>query len=131
MKVRASAKVRCDKCKIVKRRGVVRVICSNPRHKQSRSDKQSPPRLVKLQQPDGSTELVDYQDEFEKTDSLPWCLQISLANTLFPFITLPNRLTASRNVRQITKLSKDIIWAVEIRAFRYIQIKLISKSRHS
>ena len=34
MKVRASVKVRCKKCKVVKRRGVVRVICSNPRHKQ-------------------------------------------------------------------------------------------------
>ncbi|MAG15343.1 MAG: 50S ribosomal protein L36 [Dehalococcoidales bacterium] len=34
MKVRASVKVRCDKCKIVKRRGVVRVICTNVRHKQ-------------------------------------------------------------------------------------------------
>jgi large subunit ribosomal protein L36 len=34
MKVRASVKVRCDKCKIVKRKGVVKVICPNPRHKQ-------------------------------------------------------------------------------------------------
>ncbi|MDP6824695.1 MAG: 50S ribosomal protein L36 [Dehalococcoidales bacterium] len=34
MKGRASVKVRCDKCKIVKRRGVVRVICTNVRHKQ-------------------------------------------------------------------------------------------------
>ncbi len=34
MKVRASVKVRCAKCKVVKRRGVVRIICSNPRHKQ-------------------------------------------------------------------------------------------------
>jgi large subunit ribosomal protein L36 len=24
----------CDKCKVVKRRGIVRVICENPRHKQ-------------------------------------------------------------------------------------------------
>jgi large subunit ribosomal protein L36 len=24
----------CDKCKVVKRRGVLRVICNNPRHKQ-------------------------------------------------------------------------------------------------
>jgi large subunit ribosomal protein L36 len=24
----------CDKCKVVKRRGVVYVVCSNPRHKQ-------------------------------------------------------------------------------------------------
>ncbi|MDY6893701.1 MAG: 50S ribosomal protein L36 [Chloroflexota bacterium] len=34
MKVRASVKVRCDNCKIVKRKGRVRVICTNPRHKQ-------------------------------------------------------------------------------------------------
>jgi large subunit ribosomal protein L36 len=35
MKVRPSVKKICDKCKIVKRSGVVRVICSkNPRHKQ-------------------------------------------------------------------------------------------------
>jgi large subunit ribosomal protein L36 len=34
MKVKASVKVRCEKCKIVKRKGVVRVICSNPRHRQ-------------------------------------------------------------------------------------------------
>ncbi|HUT15168.1 MAG TPA: 50S ribosomal protein L36 [Anaerolineae bacterium] len=34
MRVKASVKRRCAKCKIVKRRGVVRVICENPRHKQ-------------------------------------------------------------------------------------------------
>lgn len=34
MKVRASLKKRCDKCKIIRRKGVLRVICSNPRHKQ-------------------------------------------------------------------------------------------------
>ncbi len=34
MKVRASVKPMCDKCKIVKRRGVIRVICTNSRHKQ-------------------------------------------------------------------------------------------------
>ena len=34
MKVRASVKVMCDKCKIVHREGVVRVICTNPKHKQ-------------------------------------------------------------------------------------------------
>ena len=34
MKVRASVKRMCSKCKIVRRRGVVRVICSNPKHKQ-------------------------------------------------------------------------------------------------
>jgi len=34
MKVRASVKKICDKCKVIRRRGVVRVICDNPRHKQ-------------------------------------------------------------------------------------------------
>lgn len=34
MKVRASIKKICDKCKIVKRKGVIRVICENPKHKQ-------------------------------------------------------------------------------------------------
>ncbi|PKN01365.1 MAG: 50S ribosomal protein L36 [Elusimicrobia bacterium HGW-Elusimicrobia-1] len=34
MKVHASVKKICKKCKIVKRRGVVRVICTDPRHKQ-------------------------------------------------------------------------------------------------
>ncbi|MDD4052400.1 MAG: 50S ribosomal protein L36 [candidate division Zixibacteria bacterium] len=34
MKVKASLKKRCDKCKIVRRKGVLRVICVNPRHKQ-------------------------------------------------------------------------------------------------
>ena len=34
MKVRASVKKMCDKCKIIKRKGVVRVLCSNAKHKQ-------------------------------------------------------------------------------------------------
>ncbi len=35
MKVRASIQPLCNHCKIVRRRGVVRVICSrDPRHKQ-------------------------------------------------------------------------------------------------
>lgn len=35
MKVRASVKKICDKCKVVKRKGIVRIICAaNPRHKQ-------------------------------------------------------------------------------------------------
>lgn len=35
MKVRASVKKMCDHCKIIRRRGVVRVICTKfPKHKQ-------------------------------------------------------------------------------------------------
>ncbi|MBI2303383.1 MAG: 50S ribosomal protein L36 [Chloroflexi bacterium] len=34
MKVRASVKVRCEKCRIVRRHGVVWVTCENPKHKQ-------------------------------------------------------------------------------------------------
>jgi len=34
MKVKASVKKVCEHCKLIKRRGVLRVICKNPRHKQ-------------------------------------------------------------------------------------------------
>ncbi|MDE2801609.1 MAG: 50S ribosomal protein L36 [Chloroflexota bacterium] len=34
MKVKPSVKRRCDRCKIIRRKGVVRVICINARHKQ-------------------------------------------------------------------------------------------------
>ncbi len=34
MKVRSSVKKICEKCKIIRRHGCVRVICENPRHKQ-------------------------------------------------------------------------------------------------
>ncbi len=34
MKVTPSVKKRCANCKIIRRRGVVRVICKNPKHKQ-------------------------------------------------------------------------------------------------
>jgi large subunit ribosomal protein L36 len=34
MKVRSSVKRICAKCKVIKRQGVIRVICNNPRHKQ-------------------------------------------------------------------------------------------------
>lgn len=34
MKVRASVKRMCKDCKIIKRKGVIRVICELPKHKQ-------------------------------------------------------------------------------------------------
>nr|YP_009994484.1 ribosomal protein L36 [Cuscuta pedicellata]QNP08655.1 ribosomal protein L36 [Cuscuta pedicellata] len=34
MKIRASVRKICDKCRLVRRRGRIIVICSNPRHKQ-------------------------------------------------------------------------------------------------
>jgi len=34
MKVRPSVKKMCEKCKVIRRHGAVRVICQNPRHKQ-------------------------------------------------------------------------------------------------
>ena len=34
MKVRASVKPMCEKCKVIRRGGAVLVICQNPRHKQ-------------------------------------------------------------------------------------------------
>jgi large subunit ribosomal protein L36 len=34
MKVRPSVKKMCDRCRVIRRRGRILVICSNPRHKQ-------------------------------------------------------------------------------------------------
>jgi len=34
MKVRSSVKRICNHCKIIRRKGITRVICDNPRHKQ-------------------------------------------------------------------------------------------------
>jgi large subunit ribosomal protein L36 len=34
VKVRPSVKAMCEKCKVIRRHGVVMVICENPRHKQ-------------------------------------------------------------------------------------------------
>ena len=34
MKVKASVKPICEKCKVVKRKGKIRIICENQKHKQ-------------------------------------------------------------------------------------------------
>ena len=34
MKVRPSVKPMCEKCKVIKRKGRVMIICENPKHKQ-------------------------------------------------------------------------------------------------
>lgn len=34
MKISASVKKRCEKCKVVRRSGVITIICKNPKHKQ-------------------------------------------------------------------------------------------------
>ena len=34
MKVRPSVKPMCDKCRVIRRKGRVMVICENPKHKQ-------------------------------------------------------------------------------------------------
>ncbi|WP_313954731.1 50S ribosomal protein L36 [Enterococcus faecalis] len=34
MKIRASVRKICEKCRLIRRRGRIRIICSNPKHKQ-------------------------------------------------------------------------------------------------
>ncbi|MCS4537119.1 MULTISPECIES: 50S ribosomal protein L36 [unclassified Mycoplasma] len=34
MKVRASVKKMCKDCRVIKRRGIIRIICVQPKHKQ-------------------------------------------------------------------------------------------------
>ena len=38
MKVRSSVKPICEKCKVIKRKGSIRIICENPKHKQRQVD---------------------------------------------------------------------------------------------
>ena len=39
MKVRSSVKPICEKCKVIKRKGSIRIICENPKHKQRFEDR--------------------------------------------------------------------------------------------
>ena len=41
MKVRPSVKPMCEKCKIIRRKGRVMVICENPKHKQRQGSVES------------------------------------------------------------------------------------------
>lgn len=34
MKVRVSVKPMCDNCTVIRRKGVLRIVCTNPKHKQ-------------------------------------------------------------------------------------------------
>ena len=34
MKVKASVKRICERCRVVRRHGIVRIVCTNPKHKQ-------------------------------------------------------------------------------------------------
>nr|AMA07133.1 ribosomal protein L36 [Goodyera schlechtendaliana] len=38
MKIRASVRKICEKCRLIRRRGRILVICSNPRHKQRQGE---------------------------------------------------------------------------------------------
>ena len=45
MKVRPSVKPICEKCKIIRRKGKVMVICQNPKHKQKQGE-EAPSGLI-------------------------------------------------------------------------------------
>ena len=49
MKVKPSVKKICEKCKIIKRKGKVMVICENPKHKQKQGYAEKSNREVNKQ----------------------------------------------------------------------------------
>ena len=59
MKVNASVKRMCRKCKIIKRKGVVRVICEDPRHKHPGRDPRSSQRRSSQQ---ASSRLIQFKE---------------------------------------------------------------------
>ena len=60
MKVRASVKKICDKCKIIRRKGVVMVICENPKHKQRQGQEQDLARIAGVDIPREQKVPYDY-----------------------------------------------------------------------
>ena len=48
MKVRPSVKPMCEKCKVIKRKGKVMVICENPKHKQKQGQEIITSNLLKF-----------------------------------------------------------------------------------
>ena len=51
MKVQASVKKRCDKCRIIRREGTIRVICSEPKHKQRQGSREKMARIAGVDVP--------------------------------------------------------------------------------
>ena len=49
MKVRPSVKPICEKCKVIRRKGKVMVICENPKHKQNKANKRGVNKWLVLQ----------------------------------------------------------------------------------
>lgn len=68
MKVMASVKRICRNCKVIKRHGVVRVICTDPRHKQRQ-------RL---------TRVSDYATDLFKEQSWPVLLALTFRRISTP-----------------------------------------------
>ena len=48
MKVRPSVKPMCEKCKVIKRKGKVMVICENPKHKQRQGELGGAVRMARI-----------------------------------------------------------------------------------
>ena len=48
MKVRPSVKPMCEKCKIIKRKGKVMVICENPKHKQRQGQRRGKRSMARI-----------------------------------------------------------------------------------
>src|SRR5437879_5242427 len=51
MKVKSSVKPICSKCRVVRRRGVVRVLCSNPRHRPGQGTEDAQGRVTREKAP--------------------------------------------------------------------------------
>ena len=72
MKVRPSVKPICEKCKIIKRKGRIMVICSNPKHKQRQGSWRESYAACRLcgREADVATDIMEVQ---QKYGSYSWC----------------------------------------------------------
>ena len=107
MKVRASVKKICDKCKIIRRKGVVMVICENPKHKQRQGQEQDLARIAG----------VDIPREKKVPYSLCYIFGIGL--TQAKNICVKAKVDEDKRVKDLTDNQvvaiRDAITALEIR----------------
>ena len=82
MKVKPSVKKICNKCKIIKRKGVVRVICENAKHKQRQGQKMA--RLFGVDLPKNKRVVValTYIYGIGRTRSEQICSKLGIDSTL-------------------------------------------------
>ena len=105
MKVRPSVKPICEKCKIIKRKGRVMIICENPKHKQKQGSEDASPLFS-----GGETRHVRATPRTRQTDRLPKRLPASRVSAAFQYFRAVRVARRMANRRQSRRKKSQPIW---------------------